>query len=166
MAADAISDGEKNGISAAVNALGQYLGSRKVKKELPPLIEKMDPQIKTLCEFIEKDVDTLKSQETIDYNFMINQQTLFLEQNKSMAVEARRVLIMQLPEIVRKEQAADDELDALKAATSKLFMTHHALAAEAQGNNPESLTMKVGELGTAGENLGKFYASLSSGKGK
>lgn len=164
VAADAISDGEKHGIAVAVNALGQYLGSRKVKKELPPLIEKMDPQIEQLCKFIESDVDVLKSQETIDYNFMINQQTLFLEQNKTMAVEARRVLIMQLPEIVRKEQAADEELDALKAATSNLFMTHHALAAEAQGNNPESLTMKVGELGTAGENLGKFYASLSSGK--
>ena len=164
VAADAISDGEKNGISAAVNALGQYLGSRKVKKELPPLIIKMDPQIEQLCKFIESDVDVLKSQETIDYNFMINQQTLFLEQNKSMAVEARRALIMQLPGIVRKEQAADEELDGLKAATSKLFMTHHALAAEAQGNNPESLTMKVGELGTAGENLGKFYASLSSDK--
>jgi len=93
---------------------------------------------------------------------MINQQTLFLRENKQMDAGERRALIMKLPEIVRKHQAADEQLDGLKAGLVKLEITHHALAAEAQGNNPESLKTKVGELGSAGESLGKYYSSLSA----
>jgi hypothetical protein len=157
---NAISSGSQNGISVAINALGQYLGSRKVKKELPGIIIKMDPQIEQLCAAMGKDVDALKSAELIDFNFMINQQTLFLRENKTMDAGERRALIMKLPEIVRKHQAADEQLDGLKAGLLKLEMTHHALAAEAQGNNPEGLKTKIGELASAGEGLGKYYSSL------
>lgn len=160
VAADAVSATEKNALAAAVKGLGLYLGSRKVKKELPGLIEKMDPVVEKLCHFLGEDVDTLKSAEKLDFNFIINQQTLFLEQNKSMDPAARRTLIMQLPGVVRRMQASGEELDTLKAAALKLEMTHHALATEAQGNNPESLKTKIGELSAAGESLGKYYSSL------
>jgi hypothetical protein len=156
----AISTAEKNGIGTAIDALGQYLGSRKVKKELPGIIIKMDPQVELLCSTMGKDVDALKSTEEIDFNYMINQQTLFLRENKQMDAGERRTLIMNLPEIVRKHQASDEQLDGLKAGLVKLEMTHHALAADAQGNNPESLKTKVGELASAGESLGKYYSSL------
>lgn len=155
-----ISSASQNGIAAAVNALGQYLGSRKVKKELPAIIIKMDPQIELMCQTMGKDVDALKSAELIDFNFMINQQTLFLRENKTMDLSERRSLIMKLPEIVRKHQSADEQLDGLKAGLLKLEMTHHALAADAQGNNPEGLKTKIGELASAGESLGKYYSSL------
>lgn len=157
---NAISSGSQNGISVAVNALGQYLGSRKVKQELPGIIIKMDPTIEQMCQGMGKDVDALKSAELIDFNFMINQQTLFLRENKTIDAGERRALIMKLPEIVRKHQAADEQLDGLKAGLLKLEMTHHALAAEAQGNNPEGLETKIGELASAGEGLGKYYSSL------
>ena len=39
-------------------------------------------------------------------------------------------------------------------------MTHHALAAAAQGNNPEALTARLGELVAAGNDLKTFYKSL------
>ena len=159
---NAISSGAQNGIGVAVNALGQYLGSRKVKQELPGIIIKMDPQIELMCSAMGKDVDALKSAELIDFNFMINQQTLFLRENKTMDAGERRALIMKLPEIVRKHQAADEQLDDLKAGLLKLEMTHHALAADAQGNNPEGLKAKIGELASAGEGLGKYYSSLSA----
>jgi hypothetical protein len=42
----------------------------------------------------------------------------------------------------------------------KLAMTHHALAAAEQGNNPLSLKQKLEELEAVGANLGKFYMSL------
>ena len=114
-----------------------------------------------MCHFLGEDVDTLKSQEKIDFNYIIDQQTLFLEQNKGMSdVAGRRVLIMQLPDYVRRKQASDEELDGLKAAALKLVMVHHALAAVAQGNSPDSLKTKIGELAAAGQSLGKFYSSL------
>jgi hypothetical protein len=157
---NAISSGEQNGIAAAVNALGQYLGARKVKKELPGILVKMDPQIEKMCDAMSKDVDALKSEELIDFNFMINQQTLFLRENKTMDAGERRTLIMALPDVVRRHQASDEQLDNLKAGLFKLKMTHHALAADAQGNNPEGLKAKVADLASAGEGLGKYYSSL------
>ena len=159
---NAISATEKNALAAGINALGQYLASRKVKKELPGIIIKMDPVIDQMCKAMGSDVDSLKSDEGIDFNYMINQQTLFLRENKQMDVGERRKLIMSLPDIARKHEAADEQLDGLKAGLVKLVMTHHALAAEAQGNNPEGLKAKIGELTAAGEGLGKYYSSLSA----
>jgi len=159
---NAISSGAQNGIAVAVNALGQYLGARKVKKELPGIIVKLDPQIEKMCDAMAKDVDALKSEELIDFNFMINQQTLFLRENKTMDAGERRAMIMKLPEVVRRHQASDEQLDDLKAGLFKLKMTHHALAAEAQGNNPEGLKAKVADLSSAGAGLGKYYSSLAA----
>jgi hypothetical protein len=67
---------------------------------------------------------------------------------------------MKLPALAREQSAADERLDNLEAAITKLALTHHALAADAQGNNPESLKQRLGELQAAGESLGKFYSSL------
>jgi hypothetical protein len=67
---------------------------------------------------------------------------------------------MKLPQLARQQRTADDQLTNLQAAIVKLALTHHALAAAAQGNNPESLTQKIGDLETAGESLGKFYSTL------
>jgi hypothetical protein len=159
-ATNAISTAQQNQMSAAVNALGQFLVSRKVKKELPGLVEKMDPQIETMCKTMASDIDALKSEELIDFNFMINQQTLFLRENKSMDVVARRALIMKLPEIVRKQRAADDQLDDLKSGLGKLYLTHHAFAAALQGNNPSSISSTLSDLSATGGNLGKYYSSL------
>jgi len=50
----------------------------------------------------------------------------------------------------------------LRAAIVRLALTHHALAADAQGNNPESLKSKLGDLEAAGSELGRFYSSLSA----
>ncbi len=72
----------------------------------------------------------------------------------------RRELITQLPAMARQQQASDLQLSQLSAAIVRLELTHHALAAEAQGNNPESLKQRLAELETAGEDLGKFYSSL------
>lgn len=162
VAADAISPAAQNGIGVAVKALGQFLISRKVNKELPGLVAKMDPSIQTLCNFLSKDVDTLKSQEQNDFNFMINHQTQFLMDNKTMDAGARRELIMKLPEMVRKQRTADEELDALKAAALNLAKTHSDLVKDEQAKTPESFATKLGELADAGENLGKFYSSLPS----
>jgi len=161
----AISTAQQNGISTAINALGLYLVGHKINTELKPLVIKMDPQVEALCKLLEKDIDILQSQEKLDYNFIINQQTNFIRQNAAgtasgLGPQERREQIMKLPEIVRLESLTDAQLAQLRAAIVKLELTHHALAADAQGNNPESLKDKLADLEAAGNDLGKFYSSL------
>jgi hypothetical protein len=55
--------------------------------------------------------------------------------------------------------ATTTRFSTLRASIEKLYLTHHALATVAQGNNPESLKDKLGELEAAGGNLGTFYTS-------
>lgn len=160
----AITPGEQNALSTAINALGQYLVSRKVKEELPGVVEKMDPQVKQLCELLAKEIDILSSQETIDFNLVIDRQTLFLRTTTTLDPEVRREQIMKLPELGRQQKQAAEQLKQLRAGLLKLELTHHALAAELQGNNPESIKQKFADLGAAGDNLGKFYSSLASAK--
>ena len=157
--APAISTATQNGISTAVNALGQFLVSKKIKSELPQKIKDMDPHVRALCELLEKDIDILQSQEKLDYNSLINGQTQFIQTSK-LDPQLRREQIMKLPKIVRQQRLTDEQLTELRAAIVRLALTHHALAADAQGNNPESLTSKLAELAAAGSNLGKFYSSL------
>lgn len=150
----------QNGISAAVDALGQYLINKKIKKELPHTIQAMDPRVKLLCELLQSDITFLKGIEDRDYNSIINRQTLFLHEHSStIDAGVRGELIMKLPALVRQQRISDQQLTALSASIVRLELTHHALAAEAQGDNPESLKQKLGDLENAGEDLGKFYSS-------
>lgn len=160
--ASAITPAVQNGISTAINALGQFLINRKTKKELPPIIVSMDPQVKTLCDLLANDISILKDQEGRDYDFIINQQTLFIRKTTALDPQQRREQIMKLPNIVRQEQSSTQQLTQLSNAIARLALTHHALASEAQGNNPESLKQKLDDLEAAGEDLGKFYSSLST----
>jgi hypothetical protein len=151
----------QNGISTAVDALGQFLINRQVKKELPHIIQSMDPQVMALCNLLQSDISILKGIEDRDYNSIINRETLFIREPSSKLDPAeRRELIMKLPAVARMKQASDQQLSSLSEAIARLELTHHALAAEAQGNNPESLKQKLGELEAAGEDLGNFYSSL------
>ena len=123
----------------------------------------MDPRVKLLCELLQSDITFLKGIEDRDYNSIINRQTLFLREHSStLDAGVRSELIMKLPAIARQQRVSDQQLTALSASIARLELTHHALAAEAQGNNPESLKQKLGDLENAGEDLGKFYSSLSA----
>jgi len=166
-AADAISPAVKAGVGTAIDALGQFLVARKIKKELPAKIEAMDPHVQALAKLLLADIDTLQNQEKLDYDNIIDGQTAFIRQSgqgghPALAPEQRRLLIMQLPGIVREQRKTDEELTQLKASLIKLANTHHALAAEAQGNNPASFKSKIADLSAAGDNLGKFYSTASA----
>jgi hypothetical protein len=158
-----VSTGVQNGISVGLDALGQFLVARTIQKDLPQKIEAMDPNVEQLCKLLSSDVGILQDMEHRGYDKIINQQTLFLRENANkIDPDLRRAEIMKLPQLARQQQAADEKLTDLKAALVKLALTHHALAAAAQGNNPESLTQKLGDLEAAGESLGAFYSSLPS----
>jgi len=157
----AISTGTQNAISTGVNALGQFLVNRVIQKDLPQKVKDMDPQVDTLCKLMIKEVDELRDIETKDFNSIIDRRTLFIRDpaNKLSPAE-RQHEILELPELGREQHKAEEQLIALRKAIFTLDLTHHALAAEAQGNNPESLKNKIGDLEAAGKNLGKYYSSL------
>jgi hypothetical protein len=159
-AAPLISTASQNIVSTAAVALGEFLVSRKIKKELPEKIKEMDPKLEALCDVLEKDIDILQAQQKIDFNYIIGSQTIFIQGATALDPEQRREQIMKLPKIVRQQRASAAELVELRASIVRLYLTHHALAADAQGNNPESLKAKLSDLSAAGSDLGKFYSSL------
>jgi hypothetical protein len=160
-AVNPISSTTQNMISTGLDALGQFLTQRRLKQDLPKIAADMDPMVKQLCDMLSSDVTNLRVIEGIDYNYAINQQTLFLRLNKDkMDPGVRRVMITRLPEIVREQRLSDAQLTALSAALMNLELTHHAFEVDLQGNNPTSISQKLAELSAAGKDLGKFYSSL------
>ena len=154
----------RNGISTGVNALGQFFVKRITDKELPGKIIEMDPQVQALCKALADDDEALQRIEERDYDRILDLEKQFIledeQPGRNVNPQQHRAEIMRLPEIARKQKAAKEKLDGLHEAIVKLALTHHALAADAQHNNPESLKEKLGELSAAGVNLGKFYSSL------
>jgi hypothetical protein len=161
-AAPAISSGVQNGITTAIDALGQFLINRRIEKGLPRIIAEMDPHVKTLCALLVSDVAILTDQENRDYNVIINQQTQFVMATKNLDPGQRRDLIMKLPGIVRQQQLSSEALQHLSASIQRLEVAHDALAADAAGKTPESLKQKMGDLEAAGSGLGNFYTSLKN----
>jgi hypothetical protein len=163
-AAPLLSPAVRNGISTGVNALGQFLVNRIVEKELPGKIEEMDPHVQELCKVLADDIQTLQGLEKRDYDRILNLEKQFILEDekpgKNVNQQEHRAEIMKLPEIARQQRAANDKLTSLREAINRLALTHHALAAEAQHNNPETLKGKLAELADVGNNLGKFYSSL------
>ena len=160
----ALSPDVRNGISTAVDALGQFLVSRTIEKELPGKIVAMDPTIDALCKALADDIQTLQGFEQRDYDRILNLEKQFIledeQPGKNVNPEELRAEIMKLPEIARKQKEAGEKLDALRAAIANLAQTHHALAGVAQQKNPATLKEKLGDLVEAGSNLGDFYSSL------
>jgi hypothetical protein len=163
-AAPLLSPDVKKGISTGIDALGQMLVRRTIAKELPGKIEEMDPHIQDLCKVLAGDIQTLQGLEQRDFNRILNLEKGFIledqEPGKNVNPQEHRAEIMRLPAIARQQREANEKLSALREAIMNLALTHHALAAEAQHNNPESLRDKLGDLATMGESLGKFYSSL------
>jgi len=159
-----LSSEAKSLITTGVDALGQFLVRRTIEKELPGKIEEMDPHVLALCKALSDDIQTLQSIEERDYDRILNLEKQFIlddeKPGKNVNPQEHRAEIMKLPEIARQQRETSEKLTSLREAINKLALTHHALAAEAQHNNPESLKDKLAELAEAGKNLGKFYSSL------
>lgn len=151
----------RNGISTAIDALGQFLANRKVGSELPAKIEAMDAPVQTLAKTLEDDIETIAGIEQRDYDRILDLEKQFiLEDAQTGNTQERRAEIMKLPELARQQSETDEKLTSLRKAIEHLAATHHELATEAQNKKPESLNAKLNDLSDAGKNLGKFYSSL------
>lgn len=154
----------RNGISTAIDALGQFLVNRTVASELPPKIEEMDPHVQALCTALANDIQALEGIEERDYNRILNLEKQFILEDQQPGAHvdpiAHRAEIMQLPELARQQRDAHAQLEALSQAVVKLAQVHRDLAAAAQGKDPEKFKDQLNDLATAGNNLGNFYSSL------
>ena len=163
-AAPLLSPEVRNGISTAVDALGQFLVSRVIARELPGKIETMDPRIQTFCKTLADDINALDGIEQRDYDRILNLEKQFIledeQAGKNTNPQAWRAEVMKLPEISRQQQQAHERLSALREALNNLALAHHALAIEAQNARPESLKDKLSDLAAVGNSLGNFYSSL------
>ncbi|MGB0064905.1 MAG: hypothetical protein WBP85_10715, partial [Terracidiphilus sp.] len=154
----------RNGISTAVDALGQFFVSRTVARELPAKIAAMDPAVQVFCTALANDISALDAIEQRDYNRILNLEKQFIledeEPAKNVNPQMWRAEVMKLPEIARQQKEAHERLVSLRDALNKLAATHHALAVEAQQSSPESLKDKLNDLANVGGALGNFYSSL------
>jgi hypothetical protein len=161
--APVMSDATANGVSTAVLALAQYLSSRKVKGTLPKVTQDMNPQIQTLCKLLEDDTVVLRRQADVDYQQLATDQDLFIRNaGTNLNPIQHRAEVGKLVAIANEQKAHDALLAQLQSALVTLVLTHQALAAAAQGNNPESLSQKIADLQAAGTELGNYYNSLAA----
>jgi hypothetical protein len=156
-----MSTANANAASTAVLALAEYLSARKVKKSLPKVTQDMNPHILALCELLNSDIAILRKQADVDYQTLIeNEDQSIRHEGTAVNPYERRQEIGNLLILAAQQKANDDLLAKLQAALHTLAMTHQALAAAAQGNNPESISQKIAELQAAGKDLSNYYKSL------
>lgn len=155
-----ISQMQANLVSTAIDELGHYLVGKKVKSQVPTIIKNMDPTVESICQLLNDDISILRRQSHNDYEQLLVQQDSFIRHAQGLSAIERRAEINKLPQILADQQTTDDMLADLQGTLSKLALTHHALAAAAQNNNPESLRDRLAELEAAAQRLSKFYFSL------
>src|ERR1035437_7552809 len=157
----AITPQEANLVSAATLAIGEYLVSKKVNAALPAITAQMDPHVEQLCKLLNDDIVILRRQSKNDYEGLSRQEWTFIQSNKDKLNPIQlRDEVQKLPTYRKNEQSTDALLAGLHSSLEQLALTHHALAAAAQDNNPETLTAKLGELLAAGNDLKTYYKSL------
>jgi hypothetical protein len=147
--------------STAVLALAEYLIARKVKAALPKVTQDMNPTITALCELLNSDITVLRRQADVDYQTLIEQENQSIQhEGTTVSPYERRQEIGNLLILAAQQKANDNMLAKLQTALHTLEMTHQALAAAVQGNNPESISQKIAELAAAGKDLGNYYKVL------
>lgn len=150
-----------NAVSTAVLVLADYLIARKVKGSLPKVTQDMNPNVQFLCELLNSDIVILRRQADVDYQTLVTQLDQSIRhEGTAVSPYEHREEIRTLIDLANQQKANDDLLAKLQTALHTLAMTHQALAAAAQGNNPESIQQKIAELAAAGKDLNSFYKSL------
>lgn len=158
-----ISDTEKNGLSTALVALGTYLKQRTVSKQLPAVLQANDKTVTDICDALLSDVKILRRQADKDYGALETAQDKYIRTAQpAFSADQRRSEIAKLPTMVREQGQNDLLLAKLDKSLRSLKLTHHALAAAAQGNNPGSLRQYIAELTAEGQSLASYYQSLNS----
>jgi hypothetical protein len=136
-------------VSAAIltsfKALSQFLVSRKRASDLPILLQKIDPSIQNICSLLEADIQILRSQSRIDFDRAINQEMLFILENKEKITPIeKRGEIGLIEGLAQGQRDTDAAFAKLSAALSRFASYHHAAAAQfAALKNPGAVSNKA-----------------------
>jgi hypothetical protein len=156
-----MSTANANAASTAILALAEYLTARKVKASLPKITQQMSPTVTALCELLNSDIGVLRTQADVDYQSLITRLDQSIRhEGTAVSPYEHREEIRTLIDLADQQKANDELLAKLQAALHNLDLTHQALAAAVQGNNPESISQKIAELQAAGKDLSNYYKSL------
>lgn len=156
-----ISQGTADTVSAAAAALGDLLIAPKIKSALRATTAEMDPQVQVLCTLLTDDITIIQKTTKRDYTqLLVDQNTFVHDFRTQLNASDLRAEIEKMPAILQQQQAADETLTSLQRAISSLALTHHALAAAAQANNPEPLRARIADLTAEGQSLAGYYQSL------
>ena len=156
-----ISNGAANGASVAASALGDLLIAPKIKSALRSTTAEMDPHVQALCTLLTNDITIIQKTTKRDYTQLLVDQYTFVHDFRSqLNASDLRAEIEKMPAILQQQQAADETLTNLQKAITSLALTHHALAAAAQANNPEALRARIADLTAEGQRLAGYYQSL------
>lgn len=156
-----ISKGAADRVSVAAAALGDLLIAPKIKSALRSTTAEMDPHVEALCMLLTDDITIIQKTTKRDYTQLLVDQNTFVHDFRSqLNASDLRAEIEKMPTILQQQQAADETLTSLQRAITSLALTHHALAAAAQANNPDSLRARIADLAAEGQSLAGYYQSL------
>lgn len=170
--------------ATAVNALGNWLIELKLAKNLPPLIEKMDPNIQSICKLLIADIGSVNTDPAKppegsglrlvlwdQYNSIILSQNQYIMHNQCDGAKApvncfspnvRFAEIQKLPALVKQRNVADLTLRQVAVTVKQLATAHTELVKAAQ--TKQNLTADLGDLLVEAQRLDKYYNSLSNNK--
>lgn len=159
----ALTDQEKAGVSTGLRGLADVLKGRIVRRELPAILQKHDPDVAAICNVLDADIHVLRRQADRDYVTLEEAQDKYIRNPQSGLTAAdRRIEIARLPAMVRAQQTNDNLLAKLQEAIRNLAKTHAALAQSAAGKNAASVQQLITELSAEGQSLAAYYQSLAS----
>jgi hypothetical protein len=182
--ASKLPSGVSDQAATAVNAIGNWLIEAKLAKDLPSLIEKMDPNIQAICTLLYEDigsVDTdpahpsrgsgLRQQLWNDYNEIIVSQNQYILHGQCngangpincFSPDARLAEIEKLPALVQQRNAAEQTLLQVQVTIKQLAQAHTELVKAAQSK--QHMTADLEDLIAEAQRLSTYYNSLASNK--
>jgi hypothetical protein len=111
-----------------LNAVMERYIAHKVSRELPALVQAADPSVQTICSLLGTDMGDLRIQAKTDYQELMVQEDLFIQQHTNLGPVEERAEILKLAQLEIDATKTDDALAAAQAATQQIAQAHHRLA--------------------------------------
>ncbi len=162
LAGNRLGPNEASILASAVNAIGRWFIEYKRNREVKAVIFDMDPHVKTVSEFLQKDFEALRSQSRAAFNEqMTNVHGFIVAGYDDLDPVTRYQQIGGLANLVRRSQMADLTLERASASMTKLAETHAQLH-KAFEDNAFSLDASIRSLINEGQRIKDFYDSLNA----
>jgi hypothetical protein len=159
----AMDDTAGKAVSTATDALGQFLIHYMTQKSLKEVTRTMSPTVTSLCALLNSDVTVLRRQADVDYQTLLTDDDRLIRRT-TVDPFTHREQVERLIDLAAQSKGNDELLAKLQTALHTLDIAHQALAAAAQGGDPDGIGQKITDLSAAGESLAIFYQSLSATK--